>query len=305
MRSITPIWLAVSASAKKNDVLSLSGRRGKIYLQLGGKGGVHMSSFTGVYRFRMATLTLLTAFCLLVPALFAAEHKVGPYTVAIDARSSLMQVIPHAYEKCRLSGNRISIFVSAPGYVAQTQEITVRPGQLVYPVIVRLPDRKVSFEVMTFDYKPIVSAYFDRYQGGTPTDLYAINLYLPIKSWPHPKPANVKVNQPGYGWPIQNSCEISVFAEFYRVRMLVNRAVLEADQLLVYVNTSEEISVAAAEQWLQTLSQLEETDRQMAEQLATVLAAILPVAEFSVSPLPRSIAAVVALKSRFKELHRD
>ncbi len=252
----------------------------------------------------MAVLILMTS-C--TASLMAAEYKVGPYTLDVDVRSSLMQVIPHAYVRCRLSGNAIKISASAPGYVAQTDEITLRPGQLIYPVIIRLPDKKVGLEVMTFDYKPIVSAYFDRYQGGTPTDDYAINLYLPIKSWPHPKPENVKVNQPGYGWPIQKTCEISVFADFYKVRMLVDRAVLDdpKNELLIYVNTSEEISVAAAEQWLLTLAQLEADDRQMAEQLAGLLAAIMPVAEFRVSPLPRSIAAAFSFKRRFKELHRD
>ncbi|PKL51356.1 MAG: hypothetical protein CVV42_00460 [Candidatus Riflebacteria bacterium HGW-Riflebacteria-2] len=267
-----------------------------------------MSSLKGIFRLRILTVMLLAVFSLTTPTLLtAAEHKVGPYTVDVDVRSSLMQVIPHAYVKCRLSGNTIKISASAPGYVAQTHEFAAKPGQLVYPVIIRLPDKKVSLEVMTFDYKPIVSAYFDRYQGGTPTDLYAINLYLPIKSWPHPKPSNLKVNQPGYGWPIQQTCDISVFADFYQVRMLVNRAVLDdpKDQLLVYVNTSEEISVAAAENWLLTLQELEESNRKEAEQLAIILAAILPVAEFSVAPLPRSIAAAVAFKRRFAELHRD
>ena len=265
-----------------------------------------MKRLNGVVRFQ--ALMMLAVFALVLPAmLFAAEYKVGPYTLDVDVRSSLMQVIPHAYVKCRLSGNTIKISASAPGYVAQTDEITLKPGQQIYPVIIRLPDKKVSLEVMTFDYKPIVSAYFDRYQGGTPTDDYAINLYLPIKSWPHPKPENVKVNQPGYGWPIQKTCEVSVFADFYKVRMLVDRAVLDdpKNELLIYVNTSEEISVAAAEQWLLTLARLEADNRQMAEQLAWILAAIMPVAEFSVSPLPRSIAEAVAFKRRFKELHRD
>lgn len=255
----------------------------------------------------MAALILIAFFTGYSTGLKAAEYKVGPYTLDVDVRSSLMQVIPHAYVKCRLSGNIIKISASAPGYVAQTDQITVKPGQLIYPVIIRLPDKKVSLEVMTFDYKPIVSAYFDRYQGGTPSEDYAINLYLPIKSWPHPKPENVKVNQPGYGWPIQKTCEISVFADFYKVRMLVDRAVLDdpKNELLIYVNTSQEISVAAAEQWLQTLASLEANDQKMAEQLAAILAAIMPVAEFRVSPLPRSIAAAVALKRHFKDLHRD
>jgi len=272
------------------------------------RGGILMRKTDFFFSLRIIAALILIAFCTgNTNGLLAAEYKVGPYTLDVDVRSSLMQVIPHAYVRCRLSGNTIKISVAAPGYVAQTDEITVRPGQLIYPVIIRLPDKKVSLEVMTFDYKPIVSAYFDRYQGGTPAEDYAINLYLPVKSWPHPKPQNVKVNQPGYGWPIQKTCEISVFADFYKVRMLVDRAVLDdpKNELLIYVNTSEEISVAAAEQWLLTLARLEADDRHMAEQLAGILAAIMPVAEFSVSPLPRSIAAAVAFKRRFKELHRD
>lgn len=68
---------------------------------------------------------------------------------------------------------------------------------------------------------------------------------LPVKTWPHPNASNVKVNQPGYGWPIQLSCDISLLEDSYRVRMLIDRAVLDdpKDHLLVYVNTSEDAAL--------------------------------------------------------------
>lgn len=236
----------------------------------------------------------------------AAEYKVGQYLVDVDVRTSLMQVIPHAYVKCRLAGKTIKISAAAPGYVAKNHELTVRPGITGYATIIRLADPEKRLDVMTFDYKPIVSAYFDRYQGGIPSHLYAINLLLPIKSWPHPSPDNVIVNQPGYGWPIQNSCDISVMEDFYKVRMLIDRAVLDDphDELLVYVNTANVISVAAAEKWLALLAELAARDELRAAQIAAVLAPFFP-AHIEAGYLPEVIARSVALKRRFNELHQE
>gem|GEM_PF-924328 len=236
----------------------------------------------------------------------AAEYKVGQYLVDVDVRTSLMQVIPHAYVKCRLAGKTIKISASAPGYVAKNHELTVRPGVNSYAALIRLSDREKRLDVMTFDYKPIVSAYFDRYQGGIPSHLYAINLLLPIKSWPRPSPDNVIVNQPGYGWPIQNSCDISVMEDFYKVRMLIDRAVLDDpnDELLVYVNTAAAISVAAAEKWLAVLTELETRDELRAAQIAAVLAPLFP-AHIEAGYLPGVIARSVALKRLFHSLHKE
>ena len=133
-------------------------------------------------------------------------------------------------------------------------EITDRYGRVIagnsmsYSVIIRRgsfpsgSDREKRIDILDYSYKPIVSAYVDRFQGGTPSHLYAINLMLPVKTWPHPNACNVKVNQPGYSWPIQLSCDISLLEDFYRARLLIDRAVLDdpKDHLLVYVNTAED-----------------------------------------------------------------
>ncbi|EKD83322.1 MAG: hypothetical protein ACD_39C00750G0004 [uncultured bacterium] len=255
---------------------------------------------------RLFCVILLVFLCGSPAFIRAAEYKVGPYLVDVDVRTSLMQVIPHAYVKCHLSGKTIRISASAPGYVAKNHELTVKTGVSNYSTVIRLSDPKKRLDVMTFDYKPIVSAYFDRYQGGIPSHLYAINLLLPVKSWPHPSPENVIVNQPGYGWPIQNSCEISVMEDFYKVRMLIDRAVLDDphDELLVYVNTAEVISVSAAEKWLAKLVELEAEDKQRAAQIAAVLAPFFP-AHIDAGYLPDVIARAVALKRRFNELHQE
>ena len=267
-----------------------------------------MTSSTGAFWLR-ATFScfLLSALFLGSPvSLAGAEYKVGPYVIDVDVRSSLMQVIPNAQVTCRLSGKTIKVSASAPGYFARTHEVTVKPGVTSYSAIIRLPDRQPRLSVADFDYKPIVSAYFDRYQGNTPGDLYAINLYLPIKSWPHANPGNVIVNQPGYGWPIQQTCEISVFEDFYWVRMLIDRAVLDdpKNELLIYVNTATVISVAAAEKWLATVSRLEEAELAAADQLAGILAPVLP-EEISNELLPAALMRQIARRRFFNTLHRD
>lgn len=254
---------------------------------------------------------------------------VGPYVVEVDVRTSLMQIIPHALVQAKESGGRIRLAVSAPGYLPEQREIRVRPGVWSYPVMVKLADRPKRFDVFDFQWKPLPSCYFDRDQTGTPTDRYAINLFIPIKSWPHPNPANVIVNQPGYGIPIQESCEISVRDAFYRVRMLIDRRVLDDphDELLIYVNTAEVIDAWSAGRWFAAIRRLEVTDPAAAAGLARAVFPALPAAaaaEAGASPaavapaapgdgaamgdgtdgVPDSIARLLRLRRRFEALHR-
>jgi len=174
--------------------------------------------------------------------LLAVQDQVGPYQVNVDVRNSVYLMVPQALVKCSPVGQNIRVSVSAPGYVPQVKEIRTVSGTSSYFITIRLADREKRIDILDYNYKPIVSAYIDRFQGGTPSHLYAINLMLPVKTWPHPNAGNVKVNQPGYGWPIQLSCDISLFEDFYRVRMLIDRAVLDdpKDHLLVYVDTAED-----------------------------------------------------------------
>lgn len=239
-------------------------------------------------------------------SLFAAEYKVGPYKVEVDVRTSIMKIIPHALVKCSLSGRVIKVQVSAPGYVAQQAEVSVKSGNFHYATMVVLPDRPKRFDALDFDYKPIVSAYFDPFQGNTPVDKYAINMFLPQKSWPHPHPANLKVNQPGYGWPIQESCEISKFEDFYRVQMIIDRRVLDDpnDEILVYVNTSQEISRENTGVWFRTVADLEKTDPQTAYELSTILLSLLP-SDLSGSQVPAILARLLEEKDFFEHLHKD
>ncbi|MBU1109544.1 MAG: hypothetical protein KKB51_22875 [Candidatus Riflebacteria bacterium] len=261
-----------------------------------------------IFRLRTAfSCLLLFAFILGFPMdILGAEYKAGPYLIDVDVRTSLTQVIPNPHVTCRLSGKVIKVSASAPGYFAQTHEISVKPGIMSYSAMIRLSDKQPRLSVEDFNYKPIVSAYFDRYQGNTPGELYAINLYLPIKSWPHANPANIIVNQPGYGWPIQQTCEISVFEDFYWVRMLIDRAVLDdpKNELLIYVNTAEVISVSAAEKWLETIVRLESAGHPGVEQLAFILTPLLP-AEISAEALPDAVSRQIANRRRFSTLHRD
>ena len=175
----------------------------------------------------------------------AVQYPVGPYQVNVDVRNSIYLMVPHALVKCSLSGQNIRVSVTAPGYVPQIKEIRTLPGTSSYFATVRLADREKRIDILDYNYKPIISAYIDRFQGGTPAHLYAINLMLPVKTWPHPNAGNVKVNQPGYGWPIQLSCDISLLEDFYRARLLIDRAVLDdpKDHLLVYVNTAEDAAL--------------------------------------------------------------
>jgi len=193
----------------------------------------------------LALLVILLALLAFSRPLLAVQCQAGPYLVNVEVRNSIYLMVPHALVKCSLSGHNIRVSASAPGYVPQIKEIRTMPGTSSYFATIRLADHEKRIDILDYNYKPIVSAYVDRFQGGTPAHLYAINLMLPVKTWPHPNAGNVKVNQPGYGWPIQLSCDISLLEDFYRVRLLIDRAVLDdpKDHLLVYVNTAEDAAM--------------------------------------------------------------
>lgn len=177
--------------------------------------------------------------------ILAVQCSTGPYKIEVNARTSTFQPIPQAFVKCSHSGGKIRVMASAPGFVPQNREINIISGVNSYFVTLKLADREKRFEILTYDYKPIVSSYVDSFQGGTPSHLYAINVMLPVKTWPNPTAENVKVNQPGYGWPIQQSCDINLFEDFYRVRLTIDRAVLDdpKDHLLIYVNTADKTAL--------------------------------------------------------------
>ncbi|MEW6712851.1 MAG: hypothetical protein AB1403_23740 [Candidatus Riflebacteria bacterium] len=236
----------------------------------------------------------------------SSEHQFGPYKIEVDVRTSIMKIIPHALVKCSLSGRTVKIAASAPGYVAQKAEISIKPGTFNYTTIVKLPDPPKRLDCLDFNYKPIMSAYFDRFQGNTPADKYAITMFVPQKSWPHPIASNVKVNQPGYGWPIQETCDISVFEDFYRVHMLIDRRVLDDpnDELLIYVNTSAELEPVNAEKWCKVVNDLETSDPVGAALLSRILVFILP-AEIADTDVPETLAGLMMQKKLFNQLHLE
>ena len=258
----------------------------------------------GFRRVALVTLGMVVAL-LALPAECAEAIVVSGYTIDVDVRTSWWTPISHAHVKGAKWGNQITISVYVPGYIFQERKIAVLPNIKKYAVTIPMPDKEKRLDVMDFNYKPIASAYFDRYQGGTPPDKYSVNLFLPIKSWPHPGPAQVKLNQPGYGWPIQESCEISVRDEFYRVRMIIDRAVLDDpnDELLVYVNTGAPIRPEAVGRWFADLRLLERKDPAQADELARLLIFSLPPGLMAMD-LPASIACLKVLQQRFDQLHR-
>ncbi len=248
---------------------------------------------------------LALALWLAVPGIArAGPYAAGPYKVDVDVRTSLYLIIPHATVQVQLVGTRIRVSAWAPGYLAEQREIPVKTGVSTYAVMIPLRDRPKRFDIFDFQHKPLVSCFVEPDQGGTPTDQYAINLMVPVKTWPHPSPANVYVNQPGYGWPIQNSCEISVRDDFYRVRMLIDRGVLDDphDELLIYVNTSEIIDPATARRWFAALRRLEATHPAAAADLARALFDGLP-DDLAAADAPASLQRLLALKRRFGALH--
>jgi hypothetical protein len=236
---------------------------------------------------------------------FADPYETGGYTIEVDVRTSWWFPIANPWVKCSKWGNQITVSAHVPGYVPQERKLSIKPNVQKYDVTILMPDKPKRLDVMTYNYKPIASAYFDRYQGGTPPNKYSVNLFLPVKSWPNPSPDKVKLNQPGYGWPIQETCDISVRDEFYLVRMLIDRAVLDDpnDELLVYVNTGETLSPEATGKWFADLRRLEQGNPVRAEEIARALFFHLPPhLLISLNP-PASIACLAALRIKFDRLH--
>ncbi|MGM0601356.1 MAG: hypothetical protein ACQETH_16210 [Candidatus Rifleibacteriota bacterium] len=263
------------------------------------------------YRDLSKTAWFLFVVCFIFSACFNADlqanpYNVGKYKVAVDVRTSLMKIIPHAYVKCKLSwSNSIKVSVSAPGYLPEEKEIPIQNGIVDYSALIQLQDKPKQFEIRDFNHKPIMSAYIDLFQGSTPTNLYSVKVFVPQKTWPDPSPKNIKINQPGYGWPIEESCEISEFGEFYKAEMIINRAVLDDphDELLIYVNTGQTLRNEIAPWWLNVLKEFETTSSVRAHKLARTLIYVLP-AEIQIDNLPVSISKMLGLKNRFQQLHQ-
>ncbi len=259
---------------------------------------------TAFRRSLVGFLALVVVLLAHVSAAQAATQTVGAYTIEVDVRGSTMMIIPHAHITASKSGGKLKVTAWAPGYQHAAKEIPIKTGVTQYSTYFVLRDVEKRLDVLTFEYKPIQSAYFERDQSGTPTDQYAINLFLPIKSWPHPSPANLIVNQPGYGIPIQNSCEITQRDEFFKVRMLISRAVLDDPnpELLIYVNTAQIITPATAHRWFATIRRLEATNPAAAADVARALFGSLP-QDQAFEALPHSVARLLALRRRFETLH--
>lgn len=263
------------------------------------------------YRKLSKIVFFLFAICFVFSVGYNAELRanpfnVGKYEVGVDVRTSLMKIIPHAYIKCDLTwGGKIKVSASAPGYMGSEKEIKPQPGIEKYSVLLKLEDKKKLFEIRDFNHKPIMSAYIDLFQGGTPTNLYLVKVFVPKKTWPDPTPKNIKINQPGYGWPVEESCEISEFGEFYKAEMLINRGVLDDlnDELLIYVNTGQTLRHEITPWWLDALKEIEKSDPVRAGSFARVLGYILP-DEIEVKDPPQSISQCLKLKKRFNSLHR-
>lgn len=251
-------------------------------------------------------LVAVFVFFLANTSLEANPFDIGNFKVSVDVRTSLMKIIPHAYIKCNYWLGKVKITASAPGYVSQTVEFKPTPGVMYYDQIVQLPDKKKKFEIRDFNHKPIVSAYTNLFQGSTPANLFLVTVLIPIKTWPVPSPQNIKINQPGYGWPVQQSCDISIFEDFYKVEMLINRAVLDDpdDELLVYVNTGEKLSEPIFLWWASALKQLENDNPTEAYDLARALIFIMP-QKICQANLPGSISLLLEEKKKFNRLHKN
>ncbi|NLI79912.1 MAG: hypothetical protein GX442_26135 [Candidatus Riflebacteria bacterium] len=236
----------------------------------------------------------------------AATQVVGPFAVDVEVRTSLYVLIPHATIEAKLAGTRIRVNAWAPGYQRAQKEIPVRPGVLSYSAVLQLEDVPKRFDVFTFEHKPIASCFFDRHQGGTAPDQYAITMFIPKNTWPHPNPAGILVNQPGYGWPIQNSTEISSFHEFFKVRMLIDRAVLDDphDELIIMVNTGETLDPATARRWLELVRRLETVSPARAMAVAVALAGSLPPG-LDAGELPDVVRRLFVRQGRFDALHQE
>lgn len=255
----------------------------------------------------MAGISLLVVLFLSggIPPARAITQVVGPFAVDVEVRTSLYVLIPHATIEAKLAGTRIRINAWAPGYQRAQKEIPVRTGVLSYAAVLQLEDVPKRFDVFTFEHKPIASCFFDRHQGGTPPDQYAITMFIPKNTWPHPNPAGVLVNQPGYGWPVQNSTEISTFHEFFKVRMLIDRAVLDDphDELIIMVNTGATLDPASARRWLELVRRLETASPSRAMAVAIALAGSLPPG-LDAAELPDVVRRLFDRQGRFEALHQ-
>lgn len=260
----------------------------------------------------MPFIVVLGLLVFLTSAVSAIPYKVGDYTVDVEVRNKVMNLIPGAKVRCYLnSNNTITVKAEAIGYVSYKKKVTLYENQNFYKCDLWLDDMKHRVAIIDLNQDIISSAYARTDQYGVPGDKFGVSVFIPKTDWPAPTAENVDIVEPFYGLPFKKTCVIKEIDEFYQADINIERKALEwcgGDILVVFrtkVPNRPEI-IAGKIGRLNGFSAGNSNDAARYE-LSRYLSRNYAPAELrnAVPELPESLEIFVAAAEKFNRLHRE
>lgn len=243
---------------------------------------------------------------------FSLPYKVGPYTVDVEVRNKVMNLIPNAKVKCYLnSNNTITVKAEAIGYVSYKKRVNLHENQNFYKCDIWLDDLAHKVFIVDLNNDIISSAYARTDQYGVPGDKFGVTVFIPKTDWTNPSAENVDIIEPFWGLPFKKTCQISQIDEFHQVDINIERKALEwcAGELVVVFNTrvpNRPEVVAAKIGRLASFTDRPENDAARYE-LSRYLSSVYSPAELrqSQESLPESLEVFVVAAEKFNQLHLE
>jgi hypothetical protein len=257
------------------------------------------------YFFVLGLLLLLTS------AVSAMPYQVGDYTVDVEVRNKVMNIIPNAKVKCYLNSNSITVKAEAIGYVSYKKKVTLHENQKFYKCDIWLDDLAHKVFIVDLNNDIISSAYARTDQYGVPGDKFGVTVFIPKTDWTNPSAENVDIIEPFWGLPFKKTCQISQIDEFHQVDINIERKALEwcAGELVVVFNTrvpNRPEVVAAKIGRLASFTDRPENDAARYE-LSRYLSSVYSPSELRQlqESLPESLEVFVVAAEKFNQLHLE
>jgi hypothetical protein len=256
------------------------------------------------------TLILFILMVTLLPLRsLAIPYTVGDYTINVEVRNAVMNLVPDPHVDCWRSGeNTIKVEAHAAGYKKIVKKIKITDEQFYYKTDMVLPDLDNQVTIIDINNNPIESAYARTDQYGFAPDRFGMTIFIPTADWPVAASGKVEVIEPFWGLPYKKICEIETVDEFYKVRISVSRDALEwsSGDMLVVFKTSVDKDSKVIEKRLTSLNRLNCSENYQAEiRLAKFIADSYQIEELKSlnQDLPESLVKLYKCKNKFSKLH--
>jgi hypothetical protein len=247
--------------------------------------------------------------CILPLKAWAIPYTVGDYTIDVEVRNTVMNLVPDPYVECWRSGeNTIKVEAHAVGYKKIVKKVNITDQQFFYKTDIVLPDLYRSIVIIDINRQIIESAYARVDQYGFSGDRFGMTIFIPVEDWPVPSSEKVEVLEPFWGLPFKKTCEIQTIEQFYQVKLSISRDALEwcSGDLVVLFKNKVEKDLHIAQARLKNLNNLNQSKNYQAEiRLAKFIASSYQFDELKSlkKDLPDSLVSLYECKNKFNKLH--